>query len=174
MSTRPVPRRTVLVAAGVAPLLGLVAGCTGQPPGPDAVTPAQVDRLAGQVAAQEQLVAAGVAAFAASPELAATAAGLAAQWQEQLDLLRAAAPTVTSSASGSASGSESGSTSGSGATAPGSADGGVGVDPRADLRTRVAATADSHATACPEFTGARAALLGSIAAGLRGHGAVLA
>jgi hypothetical protein len=34
--------------------------------------------------------------------------------------------------------------------------------------------ANAHATACPEFTGGRAALLGSIAAGLRGQDGQLA
>ena len=169
MSTRPAPpaaggaftRRTLLVAAGLVPALGLVAACTGEPPGADAVTPAQVDRLAAQVVAQEQLVAAGAVAFAASPELAAAAAPLAEQWQQQLDRLRRAAPSATASASASASVS-----SGS-AAAP-------AADPRAQLRTQVATTADAHATACLEFTGARAALLGSIAAGLRGHDGLLA
>jgi hypothetical protein len=171
MSTRPAPpapggaftRRALLLAAGVVPALGLVAVCTSDPPGADAVTPAQVDRLAGQVAVQEQLVAAGASAFAASPELAAAAAPLAEQWQQQLDRLRRAAPSATSSASASGSATA---TSGAGA-AP-------AADPRAQLRTQVATTADAHAAACLEFTGARAALLGSIAAGLRGHDGVLA
>jgi hypothetical protein len=171
MSTRPAPpapggaftRRALLLAAGVVPALGLVAACTSDPPGADAVTPAQVDRLAGQVAVQEQLVAAGASAFAASPELAAAAAPLAEQWQQQLDRLRRAAPSATSSASASGSATA---TSGAGA-AP-------AADPRAQLRTQVATTADAHAAACLEFTGARAALLGSIAAGLRGHDGVLA
>ena len=42
------------------------------------------------------------------------------------------------------------------------------------LRERVSAAAGAHAAACVEQTGARAALLGSIAAGLRGHEAALA
>jgi hypothetical protein len=45
---------------------------------------------------------------------------------------------------------------------------------RAYLRAQVAATAEAHATACPDFTGGRAALLGSIAAGLRGQDGQLA
>lgn len=173
MSTRPAPpagtvtltRRALLVVAGAVPALGVLAACTAEAPDADAVTPAQVDRLAGQVAAQEGLVAAGAAAFAASPELAAVAAGLAGQWQEQLDRLRAAAPSVTTSAAPSEGTDVS---AGPSSAAP------AGTDPRADLRATVTATADAHAAACLEFTGARAALLGSIAAGLRGHDGVLA
>jgi hypothetical protein len=47
----------------------------------------------------------------------------------------------------------------------------VPADPagaRAFLRAEVGRAAAAHAAACPDFTGARAALLGSIAAGLRG------
>lgn len=176
MSTRPVPpatrvvlsRRALLLAAGAVPVLGVLAACTSEPPGADAVTPAQVDRLAGQLAAQEQLVAAGAAAFAVSPELAAAAAPLAEQWQQQLDRLRAAAPSVTGSATAASASSPTAS-----ATAPTTAPT-TAADPRAQLRAQVAATADAHATACLDFTGARAALLGSIAAGLRGHDGLLA
>ncbi|CAB4934433.1 unannotated protein [freshwater metagenome] len=165
MSTRPVhpaaagtlSRRSLLVAAGALPLLAVVAGCTDAPPGADAVTPAQVDQLAEQVAVQEQLVAAYATAFTAAPDLAAAATALADQAQAQLDRLRAAAPSVTGSATPS------------GGTAPAATG-----DPRADLRARVAAAAQSHATACLDFTGARAALLGSIAAGLRGQDGQLA
>jgi hypothetical protein len=45
---------------------------------------------------------------------------------------------------------------------------------RAWLREQVAAAATSHAGACVDASGARAALLGSVAAGLRGHEAALA
>ena len=158
LSTRPprtLSRRSLLVAAGALPLLAVVAGCTDAPPGADAVTPAQVDQLAEQVAVQEQLVAAYATAFTAAPDLAAAATALADQAQAQLDRLRAAAPSVTGSATPSA--------------APRRRRLG---DPRADLRARVAA--QSHATACLDFTGARAALLGSIAAGLRGQDGQLA
>jgi hypothetical protein len=50
----------------------------------------------------------------------------------------------------------------------------VGPDPKAWLRAQVAATADSHAGAAVDQSGARAALLGSIAAGLRGQDGRLA
>ncbi|MGK5112206.1 hypothetical protein MY520_09365, partial [Geodermatophilus sp. CPCC 205506] len=50
----------------------------------------------------------------------------------------------------------------------------AGGDVRGWLRDQVSAAADAHAAACVEQTGARAALLGSIAAGLRGHEAALA
>lgn len=39
---------------------------------------------------------------------------------------------------------------------------------RAYLRAEVARAAAAHAAACPDSTGARAALLGSVSAGLRG------
>jgi hypothetical protein len=42
------------------------------------------------------------------------------------------------------------------------------------LREQVTGAAASHAAACARQTGARAALLGSVAAGLRGHEAALA
>ncbi|TFV47185.1 hypothetical protein E4P43_15620, partial [Blastococcus sp. TF02A-35] len=42
------------------------------------------------------------------------------------------------------------------------------------LRAQVAVAATSHAAACLGQTGARSALLGSVAAGLRGHEALLA
>jgi hypothetical protein len=38
----------------------------------------------------------------------------------------------------------------------------------------VTSAADAHAAACPDFSGGRAALLGSIAAGLRGQDGQLA
>lgn len=173
MSSRParpvaagaLTRRSVLLAAGAVPVLGALAACTGSPPGADAVTPQQVDRLAGQVAVQAELVAAVEAVLAAAPDLAAAVPAVADQCRAQLRRLQDAAPTVTGSptASGTAAG-----------TATGTATPTVPGDPRAELRTRLTAAADSHATACLDFTGARAALLGSIAAGLRGQLVVLA
>ena len=50
----------------------------------------------------------------------------------------------------------------------------AGPEARAWLRAQVAAAATSHAAACLEQSGARAALLGSIAAGLRGQDGRLA
>jgi len=104
---------------------------------------------------QEALVAAFAAAGAADPALAGAVAEQAAQAQEQLDRLKAAAPGASSPAASSPA-------------AP------AGPDAKAWLRTQVADTASSHATACLDQSGARAALLGSIAAGLRGQDAVLA
>ncbi len=169
MSTRPArpaaagafTRRSLLVAAGALPVLGALAACTDPPPGADAVTPQQVDRLAGQVAVQTDLVAAVEAVLAGAPDLAAAVPALADQCREQLQRLQEAAPSVTASptpATGTASTS----------SAP------PVTDPRAELRTRLSAAADSHAAACLDFTGARAALLGSISAGLRGQLVVLA
>ena len=152
-----------LAGAGV-----LVTGCTSDPAEPaDAVTPAQVDQLADQVRVQEELVAAYDRALATAPELAAAAAGLAAQARAQLDRLRAAAPGAAASSSA--------------APAPGSASPTTAADGPPDaagargwLRDRVTSAADAHATACPAFSGGRAALLGSIAAGLRGQAGQLA
>jgi hypothetical protein len=101
-------------------------------------------------------VAAYEAASAADPTLVDGTAELAAQATEQLERLRAAAPGSTSSATASA----------------GSAPAGAGAKPW--LREQVAAAATSHATACLDQSGARAALLGSIAAGLRGQDGRLA
>jgi hypothetical protein len=154
---RPFSRRSLLVTALAGTALALT-GCTGDDgDDADAVTPAQVDQLATQVQVQEALVAAYDRAFAASPELAASAAALAGQAREQLERLRAAAP-------GSGAPSSAG-----GSSAPVDAAGA-----RAWLRAQVAAAADAHAIACPDFTGGRAALLGSIAAGLRGQDGQLA
>ena len=75
--------------------------------------------------------------------------------QAQLKRLKAAAPGAGSSASTSA-------------PVP------AGTDARAWLRDQVAAAATSHAAACVDLSGARAALLGSIAAGLRGQDGRLA
>lgn len=150
--------RRALLAATLAGTAAVAAGCTtasGEPA--DAVTPAQVDQLADQLAVQTALVDAYDRAFAASPELAAAAAVLAEQARAQLDRLRAAAPGATP-----------GSTA---ASSPGTAGPVVPADPvgaRAFLRAEVGRAWTAHAAACPDFSGARAALLGSIAAGLRG------
>ena len=160
-------RRSLLLGA-LAGATALVTGCTSDPvERADAVTPAQVDQLADQVRVQEELVAAYDRALATAPELAAAAAGLAAQARAQLDRLRAAAPGAAASSSAApASGS---------ATPPTAADGPPdAAGAREWLRTRVTAAADAHATACPAFSGGRAALLGSIAAGLRGQAGQLA
>ncbi len=147
--------RRSFLAVSAAGLALAVSGCTsGEEDAGEPVTAAQVDSLAAQVTAQEALVAAYAAATAADAVLGRQVAVLAEQAGQQLERLRAASP-------GSA-------TSGS-AAAP-------TVDPqdRGWLRAQVTAAADSHATACLEQTGARAALLGSVAAGLRGHAARLA
>lgn len=148
-------RRAFLAASG-AGLAGLVAGCTTEPAAPrEQVTGRQADDLAAQVAVQESLVADFAAAGAADPALGTAVAEQAAQAQVQLDRLRAAAPGATASS----------------ATSSGAP---PGAEARGWLRTRVAEAATSHATACLDQSGARAALLGSIAAGLRGQDAVLA
>jgi hypothetical protein len=151
-ASAPFPRRTFL-AASVAGIALAAAGCTSGDDAP-AVTPRQVDALAGQVAVQERLVAAFAAAGTADAALAAEVVDLSAQVQQQLDRLRAAAPGTTASASAPAGPSD----------APP-----AGSDARTWLRTRVADAAASHAAACLDQSGARAALLGSIAAGLRGQ-----
>jgi hypothetical protein len=148
--------RRTLLAASAAGLVLLSAGCTAAPGDErEQVTSEQADELAGQVAVQESLVAAFAAAGAADPGLAAAVAELAAQAGEQLDRLRAAAP-------------------GSSAAAASSAAPPAGPEARVWLRAQVASAAASHATACLEQSGARAALLGSIAAGLRGQDGRLA
>jgi hypothetical protein len=135
----------------------LATGCTsGDAADREPVTAAQVDSLADQVATQEGLVAAYGAATAADAALGQQVAVLAEQAGRQLERLRAASP-------GSATGP---STSG----APPS----TGPDVRGWLRGQVTAAADSHAAACLQQSGARAVLLGSVAAGLRGHAARLA
>ena len=154
---RPGFSRRALLAASAAGLAVLVVGCTAEPADPrEQVTSEQADELAAQVAVQEALVAAFATAGAADPALASAVAEQAAQAQEQLDKLRAAAPGASAS------------------SAPSSAAPPAGPEARAWLRTQVADTATSHATACLDQSGARAALLGSIAAGLRGQDAVLA
>ncbi|WP_236824529.1 MULTISPECIES: hypothetical protein [unclassified Blastococcus] len=153
---RTLTRRTLLVASA-AGLAVAATGCTSSPPVAerDTVTGAQASELAAQVAVQETLVGAYETALAADPSLAAAAGVLADQAGEQLDRLRAAAPGSSPSA-----------------TPP--VDAPAGGDARAWLRTQVAAAASSHADAALGQTGARAALLGSIAAGLGGHEARLA
>ncbi len=146
------PSRRAFLAAS-AGLALLTAGCTGGSSGAPAVSTEEADRLAGQVAVQEAVVAAYAAATTADPALALS--DLSAQAAEQLDRLRAAAPSATSSA----------------ASAPAPP---VGADVRTWLRGQLATAAGSHAQACTQQSGARAALLGSIAAGLRGHEAALA
>jgi len=152
-------RRTFLgvLAAGSAAVL---TGCTSftDADRDDDVTPAQIDQLAGQVAVQEQLADAYATAFAADPELAVSAEELARQCADQLARLRAAAPGGTDPASP--------------ALGPDTAGAPAVTDPtqvRATLRHQVGVAADSHAAACTTFTGARAALLGSLVAGLRGQ-----
>jgi hypothetical protein len=146
----PLSRRSFL-AASAAGLAVLVAGCTsGSAGGEEEVTTEQADSLAEQVKVQGTLVAAYAAAGAGDPVLKAAVAELADQAQQQLDRLVAAAPGSSASAS-------------QGWTAP------VAPDPKAWLREQVSGAAQSHAAACVAQTGARAALLGSIAAGLRGH-----
>jgi hypothetical protein len=170
MSPSPPPappgfsRRAFLV--GSAGLALAVAGCTGESDGP-AADAGQADRLAAQVAVQEAVVAAYAAAGAADTALAGEVAGLAEQAGDQLERLRAAAPSPTSSAAAS---SAPAAPSSSAATATPPPDG----DVRGWLREQVVAAAGSHADASVDQRGAPAALLGSIAAGLRGHEAALA
>lgn len=154
--SRPIRRRTLL-AASAAGMALLATGCTA-PSGADErekATDEQADELAGQVAVQAALVAAIAAAGAADPALAGAIADLTTQAGQQLERLRAAAPGSSGSPSASP-------------TPPSPA------EARGWLRGQVAATATSHATACLDQSGARAALLGSIAAGLRGHDGRLA
>jgi hypothetical protein len=162
MSSTPSPAppgfsRRTLLGVSTAGLALLVAGCTSAPRDqPPAVTDEQADRFGAQVAVQQALVAAYAAAGATDAALKTAVAELAGQAGEQLAALKAAAP-----------GSRTAAASSTGA-AP------VGADARAWLRGQVAAAATSHATACVDQVGARAALLGSIAAGLRGQDGRLA
>jgi len=152
ISTPPSPgfSRRTLLAASAAGLALLVAGCSSPPADPrEQVTGKQADALAAQVAVQQTLVAAFAAAGAADPALGTEVTELASQADAQLSRLKAASP---------------GSGGSSSAAAPP-----VGPDARGWLRTQLAAAADSHAAAAVEQSGARAALLGSIAAGLRGQ-----
>jgi hypothetical protein len=150
--------RRALLAAAVVGTAAVATGCTSSADdAADAVTAAQVDRLADQVAVQAALVAAYDLASASSPAVATEVSVLAAQARAQLERLQDAAPGPgASSAAGSA---------------PAPTEPTVPADPagaRAFLRAEVGRAAAAHGAACPDFTGARAALLGSIAAGLRG------
>ena len=144
--------RRALLGASAAGLAVLLVGCTTDDEKAP-VTSQQADELAAQVTVQRSLVAAFAAATAADPALAAGVADLGAQVKQQLDRLEAAAPGTPS-----------------GSSAPPAPAG----DARAWLRGQVTTTADSHAAACLDQSGARAALLGSIAAGLRGMDGLLA
>ena len=161
MSSHPSPRppgfsRRTLLAASAVGLALLSAGCTSEPvDGREAVTSEQADELAAQVVVQEALVAAFATAGAADPALAAAVTELAMQAGDQLERLRAAAPGGAASPASSAA-------------AP------SGPDAKVWLRGQVATAAASHAAACLEQSGARAARLGSIAAGLRGQDGRLA
>lgn len=148
-------RRALL--AGTAGVVLLAAGCTATGTGgPPRVGPEQADQLERQVDVQERVVAAYAAAAAADPALGEDVEVLAGQAQEQLERLRTAAPTV-----------------GSSATAPPSLPP-PGTDVRGWLHGQVSGAAAAHEAACADQAGGRAVLLGSIAAGLRGHEAVLA
>ena len=148
--------RRTLLAASAAGLALVAAGCTSSPPDErEQVTGEQADELLGQVGVQETLVAAYTAAGAADPALAGDVADLAAQAGEQLERLRDAAPGATPSS-----------------TSPGTPP--SPAEARPWLRAQVATAATSHATACVNQSGARAALLGSISAGLRGQDGRLA
>jgi hypothetical protein len=156
--------RRALLAAVLVGTAAVAAGCTSSDgDAADAVTPAQLDQLADQVAVQTALVAVYDRVSATSPAIATAVAVLAAQARAQLERLRAAAPGLgaTSAAGSSPAPVEP--------TVPADAAGA-----RAFLRTEVDRAAAAHAAACPGFTGARAALLGSIAAGLRGAAGQLA
>jgi len=143
--------RRTLLAASATGVAVLAAGCTSAPgKSRPPVTDKQAEALAAQVGVQQALVAAYSAAGAADPAVKVAVAELARQAGEQLTALQAAAPTKRSASA-----------------APGSA--APQGDARAWLRGQVAATATSHATACLDQSGQRAALLGSIAAGLRGQ-----
>ena len=163
MSFPPAPptpgfsRRTLLAGVAGATGLALLGACTSDDDGDDAApTPEQADQLADQVGVQETVVAAYAAAAAADPALANRVTLQSEQATAQLDRLRAAAPGATSSAPAEADGPP------------------AGGDVRTWLRDRIGAAADAHEAACADQAGPRAALLGSIAAGLRGQVAVLA
>jgi hypothetical protein len=165
--------RRTLLAAALAGTAVVATGCTGgDGDRADAVTPAQVDQLAAQVDVQTALVAAFDRAFTASPELAATASVLADQARQQLARLRAAAPGAGSPSTGASSRAPATGPPGNSAPATGPVLDAAGA--RGYLRAEVARAADAHAGACPRFSGGRAALLGSIAAGLRGQDGQLA
>jgi len=155
MTPSPGFSRRTLLAASAAGLAVLVAGCSSPPADErEQVTSKQADELAAQVAVQQTLVAAFAAAGAADPALGAEVAELSSQADAQLSRLKAASPGSTGS--------------------PPAASAPTGPDVKAWLRGQVAAAATSHASAAVDQSGARAALLGSIAAGLRGQDGRLA
>jgi hypothetical protein len=148
--------RRALLASSAGALALLVSGCTSSGQQRDRVTDRQAAAMAAQVRVQAALVAAYQAAGKADPALASATRELAAQAGQQLDRLRAAAPGAAPAGRSSAATS----------SAAGPA---AGQDATAWLVAQVTTTADSHAAACVQQVGARAALLGSIAAGLRGQ-----
>lgn len=174
MSPSPAPgpafTRRSLLAGSATGLALLVAGCTPSSTGKkdQTATSRQAEALAKQVPVQETVVAAYAAVKGADATLGAQTAELAAQAAQQLARLKAAAPGAGTSPSASSSAGASSGGASSGATAVP-----AGQDPKAWLRGQVSAAADSHAAACLTQSGARAALLGSLAAGLRGQVAAL-
>lgn len=157
LSRPPGFSRRTLLAASAAGLAVLATGCTSPPADErEKVTGQQADELSAQVSVQEAVVSAFVAAGAADPALAGEVADLAAQANDQLVRLRAAAPGSSTSAAAPAGP----------APAP--------PETRGWLRAEVAAASASHAAASIGQSGARAALLGSIAAGLAGQDGRLA
>lgn len=177
----PAFTRRSLLAGSATGLALLVAGCTPSSSGKrdQTATSRQAEALAKQVPVQETVVAAYAAVKAADSALGAQTAELAAQAAQQLARLKAAAPGAGSARSaGASSGAASSGAGSSGATSSGATSSGAtavpaGQDPQAWLRGQVSAAADSHAAACLTQSGARAALLGSLAAGLRGQVAAL-
>lgn len=166
VSSAPGPAftRRSLLAGSAAGLALLVAGCTSSSTArkDDAATSRQADALAAQVPVQQSVVAAYAAVKAADATLGSRTADLATQAAQQLSRLKAAAPGTAASASSRSAAASSGATA-----VP------AGQDPQAWLRAQVSSAADSHAAACLPQSGARAALLGSISAGLRGQVAAL-
>jgi hypothetical protein len=160
----PVPglTRRGLLGSSAAGLALLVAGCTSSSRNAgDPVTDRQAEAMAAQVRVQAELVAAYRAAVSADPALGSATATLADQAGQQLRRLQAAAPGAGRTASRSPAASS--------AAASSSAAPPAGQDPKTWLAGQVHAAADSHAAAAIAQVGARAALLGSIAAGLRGQ-----
>jgi hypothetical protein len=153
--------RRRLLATSAAGLALLVAGCTSGSRATDPAARAEADALAAQLRVQGSLVAAYRAAAAADAALGTQVGDLATQAEQQLARLRAAAPSRTPGA---------GATATSTAAAPSPP---AGQDVKGWLRSQVSAAADSHAAACVRRSGAAAALLGSIAAGLRGQATLL-
>ena len=148
-------RRTLLVASA-AGLALVAAGCTSSPPDErEQVTGEQADELLGQVGVQETLVAAYTAAGAADPGARRGGRGPGRPGRRAAD-----APP------GRRTGRDASSTPPAPHRRP--------AEARPWLRAQVATAATSHATACVDQSGARAALLGSISAGLRGQDGRLA